>query len=223
MRLLVAIPTRSNWQGLNKLGDLLWADGYGENTIIFDHGHHTAKGRETLGKFLNVVRSEGWPFYRMWNEAWRTAHEEGYDAVALLNDDITLAPGGLTEASRIFETDDKIGVVGLNWQRQVYDGLVLNFPVVDVKGAHRRGGIPGWAFLLRANLWGQMPPIDEAYHIWYGDDELFALTAKAGFRTVIATGVPVDHETSVTLQKHPELSAKSGEDHQRFVRRWGHQ
>jgi GT2 family glycosyltransferase len=222
VRLAVAIPTRSNWQGLQTLGDHLWAEGLGHDTYVFDHGHSTGKGRGVLGGFVHVVDARRWPFYRMWNEGWRRSAEAGYDAVAMLNDDIQLAPGGLAVAAQVLADQPDVGVVGLNWRRQVSDGLVPDFPVRDVVGAHRRGGVPGWAFLLRCSLWGQVPPIDEAYHIWYGDDELFALVKKHGYRTVLATGVPVDHATSATLRKHPELLELSTADHLRYVRRWGH-
>jgi len=220
MRLLVAIPTRSNWSGLEALSDFLWADGHGHDTIIYDHGHVTGRGRRVLGSFARVVDARGWPFYRMWNEAWRTAHRQKYDAVALLNDDITLAPGGLTVAAHLLAADPTIGVLGLNWGRPCSAGVDATQSLVEVVGAHRRGGVPGWAFLLRASLWGEVPPIDEAYHIWYGDDHLFASARAANYRLCVASGVPVEHATSMTLRQHPELLVRTSDDEQRFLQHW---
>jgi hypothetical protein len=220
MRTLIGIPTRTNWEGLKALGEALWDEGYGHDVVVFNHGHHTMRGHETLGGFPRVVFSEGWPFYRMWNEAWRLAHAERYDAVTLLNDDVTLAVGSIAETLRVLSEDPDIGIVGFNWWRPVKDGAEPGM-ICDVYGAHRKGGIPGWAFTLRADLWGQVPPIDEAYHIWYGDDDLFQSVHAAGHRTVLALGAPVDHTPSSTLSRFPELLAKTDLDARRFMHRWG--
>jgi GT2 family glycosyltransferase len=169
-----------------------------------------------------VVNARSWKFYKMWNDGWRYAAEHGYRAVAFLNDDITLADGSLTEATNALLTHQDYGLVGLNWRRRVADGVEAHAGVTPTHGSYRVYGIGGWAFVVRADLWGVVPPIDEAYHIWYGDDELFASMEAHGYRTGLVVGAPVDHERSTTCDLFPELMAKTQQDHDRFVRRWGH-
>jgi hypothetical protein len=195
MRLAVAIPTLSNWRGLQALGDHLWAEGLGHDTYVFDRGHSTAKGRGVLGGFVNVVDARKWPFCQTLNEGWRRSAEAGYDVIAFLDDGIRLPFGGLASAAQIFVERPEVGVVGLNWKRQVADGQVPDFSVKDVVAAQRRGGIPSWAFLLRCSLWGTVSPVHEAHQVCYGVDELLALVKQHGFRTVLAAGVPVSRET----------------------------
>lgn len=220
-RTLIGIPTRTNWQGLRALGDALWAEGYGQEIVVYDHGHRTPQAQETLGGFTSVIFAEHWPFYRMWNAAWQLAGERKCDAVTLLNDDVTLAAGAIAEALRVMGTDSRIGIVGFNYMRSAAEGTISPGGIRDVYGAFRKGGLPGWAFMLRSSLWGEIPPIDENYNIWFGDDDLFQTVHAAGYRTVIAEGAPVDHATSSTFRKFSDLLAKTPLDSQRFMRRWG--
>jgi hypothetical protein len=216
---LAVIPTRTNFFGLKKLLDHLHI--LGIPAKIYDNGHEDPEAQDFLSTRNDVVDANGWKFYRMWNNGWRYAAENGYDVVAFLNDDITLADKSLSEAANALLTHKEYGLVGLNWRRRVADGEECHAGVTPATGSYRVGGIGGWAFMVRANLWGVVPPIDEAYHIWYGDDELFCLMEQAGWKTGLAVGAPVDHEMSSTLDLFPELKAKTGFDQDRFVRRWG--
>ena len=220
MKLLAAIPTRSNWQMLAKLlSDL---DEWGIPTVVYDNGHQSPEGRELLEAREYVVDAVGWPFYRMWNDAWHEATLAGYDAVALLNDDITLHPESLSIAYKRLMAADDIGIMGLNYLRTVQHGARPLAKTRFVRGSYREGGIGGHAFLIRTSTWGVVPPIDEDYAIWYGDDELFANMANHGFRLGIAVGSPVDHQSSTTVNQHPELLARTGADRDRFFSKFGH-
>jgi len=188
----------------------------GVEVIIYDNGHDSLEGQSLLAVQENVVEARGWPFYKMWNKAWEYSAEQGYDAVALLNDDIVLHPESLSIAFEALMGGARIGIVGLNYERRVAEGADADLGLRFAQGARRNHGIGGQAFLLRASLWGKVPPIDEEYVIWYGDDELFYNVEAAGYCLRVAMGAPVDHEESTTLNQHPELLARTGEDADRF-------
>ena len=190
-------------------------------TIIYDNGHESQEAKDLLRKQDRVVDSRGWKLYKMWNEGWKTAYEEGYDAVAVLNDDITLHPQSLEIALQIMKSEPSSGIVGLNYQRQVSSGADPLAGSRPVRGSYRHGGIGGHAYLIRASTWGVVPPIDESYHLWYGDDELFFNMTNHGYGLYIALGAPVDHATSTTLVQFPELIAKTGEDKMLFESKFG--
>lgn len=221
MNLLAVIPTRSNLSGLRSL--LTQLDRLGVPVRIYDNGHDSYEAQAFLHARQNVVNARGWKFYKMWNDGWEFASANQYDVVAMLNDDIELDDGSLNEALVTLEANPDYGLLGLNWKKGIATGTVACAEVVEANGSYRVGGVAGWAFLLRANLWGKISPIDQEYHIWYGDDELFALVKKYGLKTGIALGAPVDHEMSATLNLFPELRAKTGEDHDRYMARWRNQ
>lgn len=216
MNLLVAIPTRSNWVMLAPLLEQL----SGLEVVLYDNGHDSPEGQALLAAQENVVDARGWSFYKMWNSGWQYAAEHEYDAVALLNDDIVLHPESLSIAFDALMGDEKIGIVGLNYGRQVQDGIQADAGLRYVSGGYQNYGIGGHAFLMRTSTWGVVPPIDENYVIWYGDDELFANMELYGYQMAIAVGSPVDHVMSTTVNQHPELLAKTGEDAARFKERF---
>lgn len=223
--LLIGIPTRSNASGLRRLLGFLDDEGLLGATVVYDHGHTTDEGRAALADALRdgaeVVDAKGWPFYGMWNEARREAYARGRDVVALLNDDICLGAGGLRLVCDVLLAHPEVGLVGFDYTRSPSETTDPEAGLRVVSGTPRRGGIGGWAFALRADLWPTIGPVSEAYHIWYGDDELFCMVEDAGLSLAICEGAGVEHETSTTLNEFPELRLQTDSDLQLFVSRWG--
>lgn len=193
----------------------------GVPTWVYDNGHESVEGLAVLSDHDKVVDSRGWPFYRMWNDAWNRSHSMGYDVLAVLNDDIVLHPESLLVAAQDMMNNPDVGVLGLNWGRPVSSGISYTEGIRYVSGSRRHGGIGGHAFLVRCALWGSIPPIDEAYHIWYGDDELFFNTERYGYRCALSLGSPVDHKESTTLNQSSELLSKTGDDRLLFTSKFG--
>jgi hypothetical protein len=224
-RLLVGIPTRSNVDGLADLLAFMSREGLSSSTVVFDHGHDSEQGREVLAKAeadgVRVVKAATWAFYEMWNEARSMAYHGGCEAVALLNDDIRLPEGGLMAVCEQLAQHPEVGLLGFDYERKAAKGIARKIGLRVVSGTPRRGGVGGWAFMLRADLWPTTGPISEEYHIWYGDDELFCMVEDAGLSLAICEGVGVDHDTSVTLQAFPELLSKREQDLRLFIERWG--
>ena len=211
MNVLVAIPSRSNLAGLKSVV----AQCERQSIRVYDNGYENLRDNILLDG-SQIVDAHGWPFYKMWNDAWKYASENCFDAVALLNDDIVLHPDSLEIAFDALMGGARIGIVGLNYERRVVEGADPSLGLRFAQGARRNHGIGGQAFLLKSSLWGKVPPIDEEYVIWYGDDELFYNVEAAGYCLRVAMGAPVDHEESTTLNQHPELLARTGEDADRF-------
>lgn len=220
MNLLVAIPSRSNWSGLVSVVYHCEQVEPIEKILVYDNGYDDER-RAILDNMGIRVDANGWSFYKMWNDPWMRASVEQFDAVALLNDDITLAPGSLAEAFKVLMSSEDIGLVGLNYERRVKLGVSGSAGSRPASGSYRNHGIGGHAFLVKASTWGIVPPIDERYHLWYGDDEMFANMAAFGYELKIALGAPVDHEESTTTNKHPELLAKTALDRELFESKFG--
>ena len=218
MNILVAIPSRSNLKGLNSVvNHCLNVESVGK-VLIYDNGYGEGT---TFPEGAERIDASGWAFYRMWNDGWAQASQGRFDAVALLNDDIQLAPGSLNEAFSVLMKNERTGLVGLNYERRTKLGVRASAGSRVVSGSYRNHGIGGHAFLVKSSTWGTVPPIDERYTLWYGDDELFANMELYGYQLEIALGAPVDHEESTTTNKHPELLAKTGADRDLFVSKFG--
>ena len=220
MKILVTIPSRANFQGLSNVVDHCYTSETVRKVVVYDNGYQNPDERAAIQDWGVWQDAIGWSFYKMWNHAWQTAAEQGYDCVAILNDDITLCEGGLTIAASRFPENPHVGVVGLNYERPVSQGIGQAL-YREVSGSYRNHGIGGHAFLVRASTWGVVEPIDERFHLWYGDDELFGNMQRAGFTLEIALGIPVDHETSTTSIKFPVLMALTGKDAELYASKWG--
>ena len=90
MNVLVAIPSRSNLAGLKSVV----AQCERQSIRVYDNGYENLRDNILLDG-SQIVDAHGWPFYKMWNDAWKYASENCFDAVALLNDDIVLHPDSL--------------------------------------------------------------------------------------------------------------------------------
>lgn len=217
---IVAIPSRANADGLVALVNHVHSMGVAA-VLIYDNGYENPDWVHVLGGKCEVINARGWPFYKMWNHAWAVSSKGGFDAVALLNDDITLHDDSLAEAFRVMQASKQVGIVGLNYNRNVSKGTAPNAGSITVHGSYRNHGIGGHAFLVNAATYGDVPEIDENYSLWYGDDELFAAMEAYGYSLKIALGAPVDHVASTTSNQFPELLAKTGKDAELFYSRWG--
>lgn len=189
--------------------------------VVYDNGYETPEGRSVVESCNDFVDAQGWPFYRMWNHAWRAAKDSSFDAVALLNDDIVLHPGSLEVALDTMMSDPSVGACGLNYRRDPKFGIDPNLGFEETFGTYKDGGIWGCAFLLRSSLHGVVPEIDERYNLWYGDDELFLNVSKAGYKVGIALGSPVLHYASVSSNLMPEKLGLTGEDQILFLSKFG--
>lgn len=214
---MAAIPSRANLSGLKSLVDHLQTMNLGA-IVVYDNGY-PPKALDSLSNAVTLVDANEWPFYRMWNHAW-AASRNMFDAVAILNDDITLHDQSLAEAYKVMLASRYTGIVGLNYERPVSKGVAVNAGSRKVHGSYRNHGIGGHAFLIRSSTFGDVPMIDERYNLWYGDDELFEAMSAYGYDLKIALGAPVDHETSTTTNQFPELLAKTAEDAKLFMSKW---
>jgi hypothetical protein len=218
MGILCAIPSRSNEAMLSDLLNFLQNNNEGiDRVVVYDNGYESQTGLELMKNHGDVIDARGWRFYSMWNHAWMTAHEDGHDAVALLNDDIRLASWSLPNASTVLNSRADIGVVGLNYNKDIHDSSENPQPFRETRGTYKDGGIWGCAFIVKSSTWGKVPPIDEGYWLWYGDDELLQNMNRSGYVCGIANNAPVYHEASVTTNMFPDLLAKTNLDRDLYL------
>jgi len=146
---------------------------------------------------VHVFDAKGWTFYRMWNAGARWAQELGADVALFLNNDIEWPPGALRAlGDGLIAAPPDIAVASPDPSSDFIPG-----ELVDINATPAYRGLMGWCFAVRPTYW---QPIDERYHVWYGDDELGLLMHHAGWRCVRAKGIPVQHPVNETTMQYRE-------------------
>lgn len=199
-----------------------------EGVILLDH----ASTHATYSEIRELIRRECRLHYvlhrfapdvtltRMWNSAWETAEDLKVDALAYLNNDISIPTGFIGALTEALRSDDQMWAVSADWH--LGPGHPLRPAGVRyVSGSQRHGGMCGWAFMVRVAARAEgLPPIDEQFQWWCGDDDLAFAIEAAGRKVGLAQGVPVDHQRSQTLITRPELTQVCNEDLGRCITKW---
>lgn len=167
------IPTRYHPPTLDPLKRVLHGDGV--YTIVFES--------EDFGHEL----------YVMWNEGVRRLKARGFTDIAILNDDIEMAPGTLAVMAEALRMDDRVAMVG------------------PERGDHHAPKLParvrprredrnfGYAFMFKAEL--PLPEFDEGYHIHRSDIDWENQIREMGLFTARVEGLYIKHMRSYSLKK----------------------
>lgn len=161
---------------------------------------------------LAVIPEYG-SIYDGWNVGIRYARIFK-DKLAILNDDIELAPNALAAAERMMDDNANVAICGLDYRGDaaVPSGLLY------VEGTYQYGGIHGCAFIVDPN---SVDEVDRQFEWWYGDDDLVRTAVAAGKKVAIAEGCRVIHQGETTAVNHPWTHGAKIRDAARFAKKWG--
>ena len=164
----------------------------------------------TLGPLLSVLAADGVEvilidttgrepaIYQWWNEGVREAQALGASHVAILNDDILVAPGTMAHMAAVLDANPDLGCV-------YPQGGAAHVP--ESLAAQRTEGLwhsaaglgmVGWCFMIPADLG---IPFDERYRWWAGDDAFEESVRRAGRTVGCAVGLYVEHLESYSSPK----------------------
>lgn len=163
-----------------------------DNQIIFVR---TSPG-EIIGNVHNIfVKSKKINIQKWWNLGISFAENRGAKFVAVLNDDVWIAPGSLqTMASEA-----------------LYQKVPLVFPYPHT------GQLAGYCWVLNLNF--KVRP-DNRFKWWYGDNDL-QMQAQLVSKYIYVS-VEVTHLESGDLTNESPLLQKFAElDHYKFINKWG--
>lgn len=152
--------------------------------------------------------------YEAWNRGIELAAFEGADWVAILNDDITLAPRACTGVAETLNDRKDVWLAGFDYEYHDQFGLRL------AKGSFREHGIGGFGFMLRLSSGLRFDP---RFNWWGGDDDLVYTCLFLGGKAVVVEGVHISHPPSggTSSQHYPELMEGIGEDRALLRSKWG--
>lgn len=169
--------------------------------LVYNNGGPLSRP-ETLDDWRRGPRwvvhdAAGWPFYRMWNSGIESMKVIlGEDAlVAILNNDIEWDRGYIAELARYLDANPKLLAASPRTRRRMC----------------------GYCFVVRADVFSQIPKIDERYQIWCGDRELgLNLRGRIG-----QYGDPPRHAESSTSVHVPNIDTMRRQDRELYLEKWG--
>jgi hypothetical protein len=163
-----------------------------ENQIVFVR---TSPG-EIIGNVHNIfVKSKKINIQKWWNLGISFAEKRGAKFVAVLNDDVWIAPGSL--------------------QTMAHEALVQEVPLVFP--TPHTGQLAGYCWVLNLNF--KVRP-DNRFKWWYGDNDL-QMQAQL-VNKYIYVSVEVTHlESGGLTNKSPILQKFAEADHYKFIYKWG--
>ena len=208
MRTLAVIPSRYEPNRLASLVDIVWREV--STCIVLDNGHDGL----SLPEQVRIVDSRGLGIYAMWNRAWATARHEGFDYLALLNDDIHILPGTLPMLADVLERAPSIGVSYPDKYAPLSAGLPRKPKLDIVRHPAPERTLTGFAFMARVSMF-RHPPFDTEFHWWCGDDAFDRLVRRNGFGVARVIGLPIEHESDSERDdwaRRPELRKLAEQD-----------
>ncbi len=149
-----------------------------------------------IDKVHNIfVKSKKINIQKWWNLGINFAERRGAKFVAVLNDDVWIAPGSL--------------------QNMATEALVQNVPLVFPHP--HTGQLAGYCWVLNLNF--NVRP-DNRFKWWYGDNDLQMQSQKVN--KYIYVSAEVNHLESGGLTKESPILQKFADiDHYKFIQKWG--
>lgn len=209
------------------------ADDEFDEILIFDHGSDDPASIRWLASVerrpgICVVRREAIPdesLYRAWNDTIRRAlmrYQNRTADVVLFNNDIHLPPGFTRFLTRALRAGPPSVVAAFpDVHADMHDGIPTDIKLTPTGGVAADGGLTGWAFALKAEMFAtQLPLIDERLRFYSGDRDLIFNIQLRGFVAARVDGLPCRHGLGVTRKKRPELAEQMRRDVELCWRKW---
>jgi glycosyltransferase involved in cell wall biosynthesis len=223
---VVAIPTLECVTYLPTMIPSLLADPAVDRLVIMDNGHGP-EGQQLIQSFSDPGRyfhvdTRGLTLHAQWNWAWDWVGSGPETNLCLLNDDLILPDNLVSHLAAALDADPDLWLVCPDYTRTHAEGI--DGPRLEyVRGSYRHGGAVGWAFMFRTGLRQShgLPPFDEEYRWWFGDDEHFYQIMERGGRLGVLRGLPLEHPHETTARNHEWTMVAREQDKQRWFEQRG--
>lgn len=222
-RTYVIIPVKDQLElTRNLLKELARQGGYYE-IIVLDNG----SGKETR-RYLErqtiatVIKMPDVGIHTMWNAGVARAAHWPKSNLCFLNNDLELGPNFLIGLSAELRSRDDLVAVSPNYDGRDIDKLVETTEIC----ANRydgTGGAPGFAFMVKSELFATGYRFPDECMWWFGDNDLHQYIRHGGGVWGITPEVTVEHVGGGGQTGDWDAYAKSTQyniDRQAFIARW---
>ena len=135
---------------------------------------------------------------RVWDEFYNTTENE---YLCFLNNDVRITNNFVSDGERIFAKEKKVGCVVHATNHSSYKSKTsLNYAIVD-------GIKQGWDFTMRRTAYNIIP---SELKVYCGDDYLFEMLYRKGFKVAFALSSPLIHFQGKSIKdlKEPPSDVK---------------
>lgn len=221
----VVVPVRDQLTLTSSLCDQLRGETF-ERCWVFDNGSTDGTAdyvRQLSGRDprFRLIPAAGRGIYEMWTSGVIVARLQHRDAVnvAILNNDLFLAPGTIGHLADALRSDPGLWAVYPDYDRPLAAGVKLD-GLGYTAGTYRHGGLSGFCFMVAGERLNWSPLIDPTFHWWGGDDDLAFEIESRGGKQARVRGLPVEHLCEGTAVHH-DLHAQKAADLAAVVAKWG--
>lgn len=196
---LVTIPTIIKPERVARLAHRYAFNMAVKSVWILDNGHEDLQTiyKYTRGEVkISIVPTYGMKLYEQWNFAIKRATELNYDTVTISNDDIDIAEDLIYKMQQAISSDEDCWIV-YPANKSQYDETGFT---VQTHGTKADGGLDGCCFMLKTQAVKEgLPPIDENFIWWGGDDDLVINIDRMNKKQLRVVNTWVDHQNEGTV------------------------
>lgn len=230
----VVIPVKGQHHYTDALiGQLVGQNGF-DRVFVYDNGSDLdpyTPSRSVVAADVEVIPAAGLNIHEMWNAGIRRALAENQRCnIAILNNDLEIGPEFLQRLAKGLRALPTIAAVSGNYDGREFPELVQQVKGVAAGRMDGTGGLAGFAFMVRGEIFAAgCPMFDEQYEIWWGDTD-FTMTLDAGdavygiVRDAYVTHIDGGSKTAGDgngKRLSPELEEAAKRDEARFLAKWG--
>lgn len=218
----VVIPVKDRLDLTRRLVDDLAGEGGYEVLFVLDNGSTDGTAawlrRQPVPARIELVETPGLGIYGMWNLGVRLARaRHSRSNIAVLNNDIRTGPDFLARLATGLRSQPDLWAVCPNYDRRPVRGVEY------VRSTFKRGGLAGFAFMARGEVFDEIS-FDEGFRWWYGDDDFVAQVKARGGRAGIVGDATVEHigGGAQSVRYTPAVLADIERDRRRMWAKWRH-
>jgi GT2 family glycosyltransferase len=184
--------------------------------LVMDNG--SPAGPDVMPPSLvpRIVSMPEASIHRMWNEGIKLAreHAKGPFNLAILNNDIRLGPHAIKRMATALRADDTLLAVCPSYGTK-------GSGVQRVTGTAGSGGLAGFCFMVKGEAFGtEVPPFDESFEWFYGDDDFVMNVGKSGHAVAIVHGASVEQVNGGSQTHRADRKVVAERDMERFFAKW---
>ncbi len=191
-----------------------------QRTVLVDNGSRdgtVAAVRHHFPEVSVIPNSTNLGYVRANNQGIAWGLDQGADWILLLNNDVVMAPGTLTELLRVGESVPSVGIVGPVMQRTLRPDILDLGGDLDLRWGHvllrrytdaLRGQewlpvdyVWGCTLLARREVFAQLGGLNPVYVAYFEDGDLCLRARELGYRTVVALRARVTHQVGRSGEK----------------------
>lgn len=186
----VIIPVKGRQELTESLLKQLEPQKY-EQIYLFDNAYGAERYLGPRPDACEYISAGDATIHEMWNKGIDLALEDsgGRCNIAILNNDLNIGPHFLERLAAGIRSDPRILAACPNYDRREFDG-----PLAIIKSTFKNGGLSGFAFMLRGEIFpAGFPKFDENLRWYFGDDDLMQNIDKVGGVAVMVKDATAEH------------------------------